>query len=135
MGAVAEQLARFRGRPFREAMLRRHGRPLAICRYVLSDDSRLVDLDDPSELEGRRLRPSRVATRRRDVTQALARDIFERENDACGLRWWSTLESSWINVTLFAERAAAGLVAKRTEVLAVDSPSVTEAREALGLGA
>ena len=39
---------------------------------------------------------------------AYAERLFDKHPDALGLRWWSTLESSWINVTLFDR--AAGLV-------------------------
>lgn len=64
----------------------------------------VVDLDEPTDLLARALRPSRVATRRRPVTQRMAAAIFDE--GAAGLQWWSTLDAEWTNVTLFYERAA-----------------------------
>jgi hypothetical protein len=63
----------------------------------------LVDSDDPLQLASRELRPSQVATLRREVTQRLAVSIF-REGGA-GMLWWSTLDAEWTHVTLFQERA------------------------------
>src|SRR5207247_1105317 len=78
------------------------GRASAIVTLHLPDDAVIVDLDDPSVLIARRLRPSQVATRRRAVTQPIARSVFE--DGADGLSWWSTLAATWTNVTLFHER-------------------------------
>ena len=55
-----------------------------------------------------------------------------RHPDVAGLRWWSTLESSWIQVTLF-DRALGSLAVERVQALAVDDPAVTAAAEHLGL--
>jgi hypothetical protein len=51
----------------------------------------------------RGIQPSWVATGDRSVTQPIALQVFVEGRD--GLAWWSTIESSWANVTLFAERA------------------------------
>ena len=99
------------------------------------DDSRvgdLLDLDDPRTLVAHRLRPSQVATRERDPTQAIGLSIYEE--GASGFEWWSTIESSWINVTVFAERAADRLtLAGEPEVLTLDHPAVREAADAVGV--
>src|SRR3954453_4250030 len=68
----------------------------------------LVDLDEPAVLRRERLRPSRVATRDRAVTQPQALALHEKHGEAAGLRWWSTFESQWLNLTLF-DRAASAL--------------------------
>ena len=131
--AVAEALAPFRGSgSLRPAMLERAGRRLALVAVDLPDDAVLVDLDEPRVLRAERLRPSVVATRRRSITQDYAAAIFSRRAEAVGLRWWSTLEASWINVTLF-DRAARRLRARDPEPLAPDSAAVAEAAELLGL--
>jgi hypothetical protein len=131
--AVAEALARFRGaEPLSDRMLEGQGRPLAIARIELADDAELIDLDEPRVLQRERLRPSGVATRERAATQAYAEQLFDAHPDAAGMRWWSTLESSWINVTLF-DRAIASLNAGKPEALAIDHPAVVEAAEFLGL--
>jgi hypothetical protein len=48
------------------------------------------------------------------------------------LLWWSTLEASWLNATVF-ERAAASLSVRRTEELVPDHPLVREAAAFLAL--
>jgi len=132
---VAEALLAFRGRPFRPAMLRRGGRPLALCRYRLARRAALVDLDDPAMLVALGLRPSAVATRARERTQAQARRLYSERPDAAGLRWWSPVESSWINVTLFQDRAEPLLSAGPLRELGPGDPAVAEAVAVLGLPA
>lgn len=128
--AVVEQLARFRGNVLVAGMLRRRGLPLALARLELDARAGLVDLDLPAVLEAERLRPSRVATRRRDVTQPQALALHDAGAD--GIRWWSTFESLWLNVTLFG-RAAARLRAVEVEALAPGHPVVREALDLLGI--
>ena len=133
VSAAAEALARFRGAgPLSDAMLKRQGHLLAMAQLELPDDAELIDLDDPRVLGRERLRPSGVATRDRAATQAYAERLFDKHPDALGLRWWSTLESSWINVTLF-DRAAAALSAGAPEHLTLEHPAVVEAADMLGL--
>ena len=66
-----------------------------------------VHIDQPLEalepvvLRRERLRPSRVATRDRLITQPQALALQDRHRTAAGLRWWSVYEGVWINVTLF----------------------------------
>jgi hypothetical protein len=130
--AVAEALAPFRGTgELTPAMLERAGQPLALVAIDLPDETRILDLDEPRVLRAERLRPSAVATRRRTVTQEYAARLHEAHENAAGLRWWSTLESSWINVTLFdrAKRLRAGAA----ETLTPEHAAVAEAAELLGL--
>jgi hypothetical protein len=132
ISCVAEQLARFRGQRFLPSLLRRRGLPLALAELVLSDAAPLLDFDDPIVLRRERLRPSMIATRDRSVTQPQARALSERHPDVAGLRWWSTHESQWTNVTLF-DRAAAHLRIQSVRALEIDDPDVTEAAEYFGL--
>jgi RES domain len=133
VSTVAEALAPFRGTgALLPAMLVRAGLPLALARLQLEDDSDLVDLDDPRVLARLRLRPSRVATNGRAITQAYAAHIFAERPETIGLRWWSTLEASLINVTLY-DRAARRLTLADVEVLAPEHLAVGEAAELLGL--
>ncbi len=134
VSCVVEQLARFRGQRLSPALLLRRGLPLALAELELDDRAPLVDLDEPAVLRRERLRPSRVATRRRDHTQPQARALHERHPDAAGIRWWSTFESLWANVTLF-DRAAPLLRLRAVRSLTVDDPAVTGAAELLGLRA
>ena len=132
VSTVVEQLARFRGGRLMPSLLRRRGLPLVLAEIDLKDPVRLVDLDDPAVLHRARLRPSRVATRERASTQPQARVLHERHVDASGLRWWSTYEALWMNVTLF-DRAASQLRVTSVRVLGINDPAVAEAAEFLGL--
>ncbi|MGI8631981.1 MAG: RES domain-containing protein [Solirubrobacterales bacterium] len=132
-GVVAEALAPFRGTgPLTPDMLRRAEHPLALATIDMAGDQELVDLDDPAQLVAEDLPPSAVATRRRPVTQAQALVLHDRHPQAPGLRWWSTLESSWPNVTLF-DRARPALTLSATERLEPTSAPVAEVTDLLGL--
>lgn len=133
VSAVAELLAPFRGTAkLLPSMLVRFGLPLALASLQLPDDATVVDLDDPATLSAEGLRPSRVATRERTLTQQQAAEIHASHPDAAGIRWWSTLEASWINWTLF-DSAAATLRLENLTKLTLTDPVVVEAAEFLGL--
>ena len=128
---VVEQLARFRTQRLIDALLVRRGHRLAIARIELPDSAEVIDLDDPAELRRRRLRPSRVATRDRDLTQPQALAVY-RETRAAGIRWWSIHESLWANYTIF-DRAVRRLRVQDVRVLTLDDGAVLDAAEFLGL--
>jgi hypothetical protein len=128
---VVEQLARFRGQRLTEPILVRRGLPLAIGAIDLPDDAEVIDFDDPTVLRRHRLRPSRVATRERSVTQPQALSVY-RETVAAGLRWWSIQESLWANYTLF-DRARPRLAVRDVRLLTLGDPALSEAAEFLGL--
>lgn len=132
VSCVVEQLAPFRGQRLIASLLRRRALPLALARIELDDDSVLIDLDDPNVLRRERLRPSRVATRNRGVTQSQALALYRAHRNAAGLRWWSSWEALWANVTVF-DRAAPSLRLVDVEALTLDSPIVQEAAEFFGL--
>jgi len=133
VSAVAEMLAPFRGTGrLLPSMLVRYGKPLALAALDLEDGLTVVDLDEPSTLIATGLRPSRVATRKRTVTQGQAAAVYESHPEAVAIRWWSTLESSWINWTVF-DRAESALEVGEATALTVDHPVVHEAADLLGL--
>jgi hypothetical protein len=132
LSCLVEQLARFRGQRLLPSMLTRRGLPLALAELDLDGDTMLIDLDDPLVLRRERLRPSQIATRSRQVTQPQARTLFERHRRASGLRWWSTYEASWINVTVF-DRAAPELRVRTVRTLAIEDAAVTEAADFFAL--
>lgn len=134
VSAIAEALAPFRGTgDLHPDLLERMGHPLALAELELSNGAVLVDLDDPEVLVAEALLPSEVATTRRSATQAYAARLFDAHPEAAGLRWWSTLEAGWINVTLFA-RARPALHARRVRPLSADDDDVRAAARFLGLG-
>jgi hypothetical protein len=65
------------------------------------------------------------------MTQRQAAAIFALPTEPQGLRWWSTLESSWIDVTLF-DRALSRMKIVRVTPLGLEDPVVREASELLG---
>ncbi len=131
---VAEQLQRFRGHGrLRPRWLGAAGLPLALASVELPDDFELIDLDQPRVLDAEQLRPSQVATHDRTRTQEDAASLFRRHEQAEGIRWWSTLEASWLNVTIF-DRGARSLRLEGVRELTVFDPAVREAAELLGLG-
>ena len=134
ISTVVEQFARFRGQRLIPSLLRRRGLPLALAGLELDDDVELIDLDDPAVLRRERLRPSRIATRDRRLTQPQALALHDRHPKAAGVRWWSTYEATWINVTLF-DRAASRLRVQSVRALTLDDPTVVEAAELFGLRA
>ena len=133
VSAVVEQLARFRGRDLVPELLTRRGLPLAIAALELPDRAEVIDLDDAAVLSAHDLRPSRVATRRRDVTQPQALALYRRWRFAAGLRWWSVFEALWANFTIF-DRAERRLTLAAIRALEVDDPAVADAGDILGLG-
>ena len=130
VSAVVEQLARFRGSVLVPQILLRRRIPLALATLELDDRAVLVDLDDPNVLGAHALRPSTVATRTRRVTRPQALGLYQQGAD--GIRWWSTFESLWTNVTVFdrtVERLRLGTVRR----LSVDDVAVREAADFLGI--
>ena len=132
VSAVVEQLARFRTQRLQAALLRRRGLPLALAALALDDAADIVDLDDPRVLARERLRPSAVATRRRQVTQPQARALHARHPRAAALRWWSAFEASWANYTVF-DRAVPALSVSGLRELTLEDDSVIAAVEFLGM--
>lgn len=128
LSCVVEQLARFRTQRLTPGLLRRRGLPLAVAEIELDSHAELIDLDDPEVLATHQLRPSAVATRDRLVTQPQARRLFRSRRAAAGLRWWSTYEALWANVTVF-DRARRQLRLASVRALALDDPVVAAAAQ------
>ena len=114
------------------SMLRRRGLPLAVAELELDDNTALIDLDDPVVLHDERLRPSRVATRDRFVTQPQALTLYNHHPRVAGLRWWSSWEALWVNFTLF-DRAIPKLRLIGVRVLTLDDPTLFHAADFFGL--
>ena len=133
VSAVAESIQYFRGQALAgEDFLRVGGSRKALVALRIEPGVDLVDLDDPSVLVRRRLRPSQVATLRRTTTQRIAADIFE--GGAVGLLWWSTLDAEWTNITLFHERALPRVsIVSPPRALSTSMPDVQEAAAHLGI--
>lgn len=132
VSCVVEQLAAFRGQRLTASLLKRRGLPLALAQIEIPDDAAIVDLDDPAVLSSERLRPSGVATRNRSITQPQALALYRAHSDAAGLRWWSTWEAQWANVTVF-DRAAPRLRLVDVNELTLAHTALEAAAEFFGL--
>lgn len=73
------------------------GSRMVLAELELGDRVRILDLDDASNLVAWSLRPSRVVTRDRAVTQAWARNIFH-SGQYDGARWWSYYNPDWASI-------------------------------------
>ncbi len=135
VAAVAEVIQAFRGRDLSpEDLERSDGTRLMLAAYDDSGLETLFDLDEPAVLVEEGWRPSGVASRDRSVTQGMAVRAFEA--GALGLSWWSTLDSAWTNVSLFAERAfevGAIAVDGAPELLTLKHPEVIAAADHLAI--
>lgn len=132
VSCVIEQFAAFRGQRLTASLLRRRGLPLALATIELDEGASVIDLDDPVVLRRERLKPSRVATRSRSITQPQALALFRQHPDAAGLRWWSSWEALWANITIF-DRGASRLRRLDVHELALTDPVLIEAAEFFGL--
>lgn len=103
------------------------GSVAALVTYELSDDAALADLDDAPRLVELGLRPSRVVTRDRAVTQAWTRRLFDAGTFA-GVRWWSYYDPDWGSVGLWDVDA---LTVSEVAVLTVGHPAFTAAADAI----
>jgi hypothetical protein len=129
---VAELLRYLRRHDVSDTDLLSEGRPYSLVAIDNAELGGLLDLDDPRTLMERELRPSGVATGNRQLTRRVAVDIYEE--GVPGFRWWSTIEASWINVTLFVDRALPFLrVVGVAQPLTVGHPAVREAAEVVGV--
>jgi RES domain-containing protein len=132
VASVAELLLPLRTQPLVSRHLTAEGFPYALATIDDDELGDLLDLDDPRNLLARSWRPSGVATRDREVTQPIALAVYQEGVE--GFEWWSTVEASWINVTLFQDRVTDHLsLAGEPEPLTLDHPVVREAAEAIGV--
>lgn len=99
----------------------------ALVTYHLAEDTALCDLDDAARLVELGLRPSRVVTRDRQVTQAWALDLFDR-GECAGVRWWSYYDPDWGSVGLWD---VSSLTVTEVNELTVDHPAFVAAAAAI----
>lgn len=98
----------------------------AIVEYEL--DATVCDLDDPERLAALGLRPSRVVTHDRRVTQRWAREIHDT-GEYDGVSWWSRRDARWTAAGLW--HYAGATVEDLRIMVDVDEPPVVEAAAVL----
>lgn len=128
-GAVAEAFGDLA--VWRPSMLRGSpglpGSSRALVRYDLADDALLCDLDDPTALVARTLRPSQVVSHDRSLTQAWALRLWlERRHD--GVRWWSYRDPRWGSLGIWSTER---LTVVDVDPLAIDDVAVATAAAVL----
>jgi RES domain len=131
--AVAEALQPWRNSRLSPYHLELDGRRLALVQVTIVHalTTAIVDLCDPRVLGPLATRPDLVASRHRDVTQSIARRVWEAGRP--GLRWWSCFSGDWHTTVLFTGRASSGTRFSRPEHLEMDSPALQDAAGALGM--
>ncbi|MFC4224660.1 RES family NAD+ phosphorylase [Lysinibacter cavernae] len=82
----------------------------ALATFSLPDATRILDLDDASQLAKRNIRPSQLVARNRGYTHGVAeRIVAEREADGTtawtGVSWWSIQSPLWTNIAIFVPRS------------------------------
>ena len=131
VSAVVERLAALAGTDLAPPDLVRGGLPLALASSASTKGSSSTWTSRACSRRRACVRPSspRTSVSR---TQADAEALFDRHPDAAGIRWWSTFESQWANVTLF-DRAVGRLDVEDVRSLTLGDPVVGEAAHFLGL--
>jgi hypothetical protein len=99
----------------------------AFVTYSVSDEFSICDLDDAERLLRMHLRPSRVVTRDRAVTQRWALDIYQTK-EFVGVSWWSYYNPDWASIGLWDTSL---LVIANLDVLTWDHPALRAAADAL----
>lgn len=99
----------------------RRGR-FALAAYEL-DVPAICKLDDARMLVSLDLRPSRVVTRQRRVTQRWSADIFGA-GGADGISWWSYYDADWTSIGLWN---VAKLRHTGTRPLTITDPEIVDA--------
>ena len=134
VSAIAEYIQVFRGQTITQSEIDHPNKNLirSIVEYELEVSDRILDLDDPQVLLRLDLRPSQVMTHNRNTTRNISEQIHREI--AKGFFWPSTLEASWINITLFESRRENSLSLKTTpQRLTIEMPELHEAAKILGV--
>lgn len=132
VAAVSERLQSFKQSTLGNDDFNRGSKEvLAMTSYELAG-ANIIDLRDARQVIKIKTTISDMATRNRDVTQKLAKDIYEKGLD--GILWCSTIEAKWTNASLFLSRIRGKIkVAGGIEVLDVNHTVVVEAAEILNI--
>jgi hypothetical protein len=132
VSAIAERLQEFRGQTIVNNDLYQGELPLSLVSFELTENVPLLDLVQASELSTWGIDPLQVATKDRAISQRLARMLYEK--GIPGFLWWSSLEPSWTNASLFESRAASNILVERPiKPLTTTMPELIEAAKKIGV--
>jgi len=132
--AVGEVIQPWRGQRIEAPHLQRAGFPLALVRVTMAPgiESNLVDFCDPRILKDARIAPDLTASRHRENTQPLARQVWA--TGASGLRWWSSFWGDWHTLVLFTARLGGRIEFGHPVPLTPADPAVVQAAHLMGIG-
>ncbi len=101
--AIAEQLYDFMNIKINDSIFNlSNGWTQALAEIEIKGTIKLADLNDSKLLVKYDIKPSEVVTSDIERTQQLAEFFHRKKYD--GIKWFSSIESSWTNVSLFASR-------------------------------
>jgi hypothetical protein len=125
--AIAENIQGFRNQSLTDTdFYIEEDKIQALAHIALAESAALVDLNDPAQLLKRHLKPSDIATGDRALTRRVCAQLHAEGVD--GFLWWSSLEASWTNATLFQSRVKKKLkLMGPIQPLTTSLPSVREA--------
>jgi hypothetical protein len=131
--AIGETIQHFRGARLDAADLIVRGCSLALANVTLPTKVRsgIVDLCDPGVLAEAGIRPDRLASRSRAVTQQISAELHAGGRP--GLRWWSALSGDWHTLVIFRDRLEEAPAYGQPESLTLTHTALREAASALGL--
>jgi hypothetical protein len=96
----------------------------ALATFEIAQSRPICNLDDAAELQAQGLRPSRVVTRDRSVTQAWATKMYQSRRFA-GVSWWSYYEPDWRNLGIWDLSAVT--IAEPPRIVRLNDLAVAEA--------
>ncbi|MCD4814686.1 RES family NAD+ phosphorylase [bacterium] len=135
ISSIAEVLQNFRN--LKDKISQRYfehpdGTVHAIVKIHLEGNVKIIDCCRAKNLIDLNIEPAYIATHDRELTQSVSRKLYEKGYD--GFKWWSALESKWVNVTLFGSRVSGKVkIIDGPTVLNIDMPEVISAAEWMGI--
>lgn len=99
----------------------------ALVSYEINDISPILNMDDANNLLKLQVRPSRVVTRDRAITQAWALKVFEGKKNG-GVSWWSFYNSDWVTLGIWELN---NLKVKKVEILSLEHAAVQPAADVI----
>lgn len=101
--AIAESIQMFRNTTITNEDLEINENTFrAIAELESNNNLKLLDFNDLDILQKLGIKPNAVATHDREMTKEISEKVYDSGND--GFLWWSSIESKWINATLFRSK-------------------------------
>src|ERR1700730_17017551 len=102
------------------------GTYMALAEIAMPASLRLCEMDNAGSLLALGLRPSQIVSKTLAITQAWARETFDR-NEFDGISWWSDNDSRWTSIGVW--NVEPSKIQTRVKKLSVHLPEVREAAD------